>query len=135
MYPKKVAQETAKVVQSYLTYQAVRTILDQLGQTNPQKAIWLQNFSANNRVQDGERYLEEMMAEDKEMVLRILTVREHLAEAALDFMPEMVRSNIQKANVDRRRQVLERLTQTIDRVSDPPDFSHPELDSDNSSDA
>ncbi|MDJ0563387.1 MAG: chaperonin family protein RbcX, partial [Microcystis sp. M49629_WE12] len=35
MYPKKVVQDTAKVLQSYLTYQAVRTIIDQLSETNP----------------------------------------------------------------------------------------------------
>lgn len=88
MYPEKIAQETAKVLQSYLTYQAVRTIIAQLSETNPTQAIWLSQYSSTNKIQDGEVYLNELMSEDKEMVLRIMTVREHLAETVLDFLPE-----------------------------------------------
>ena len=41
MQTKQVAQATAKVLQSYLTYQAVRTIQSELSETNPPQAIWL----------------------------------------------------------------------------------------------
>lgn len=112
MYPKKIAQDTAKVLQSYLTYQAVRTIIAQLSETNPKQAIWLSQYSSQNKVQDGEAYLEELMSEDKELVLRIMTVREHLAETVLDFLPEMVRQGISQGNMEHRRQLLERLTQS-----------------------
>jgi hypothetical protein len=112
MYPKRVAQNTAKVLQSYLTYQAVRTILDELSETNPSQAIWLNQYSSDNQIQDGETYLERLMLENKELVLRIMTVREHLAEQILEFLPEMVRTGISKANMEHRKQLLERLTRT-----------------------
>ncbi|MBO9999682.1 MAG: chaperonin family protein RbcX [Cyanobacteria bacterium SID2] len=135
MYPKKVANDTAKVLQSYLTYQAVRTIIDQLTETNPSQAIWLRQQSAENRIQDGEAFLQSLMQDNKELVLRILTVREHLAEAVLDFLPEMVRSNIGKSNTDCRRQILERLTQTPALKETSPGVAptsstetHPEID-------
>jgi DNA-binding SARP family transcriptional activator len=121
MYPKKIANDTAKVLQSYLTYQAVRTIIDQLSETNPTQAIWLSQYSSNNKVQDGEAYLEGLMSEDKELVMRIMAVREHLAETILDFLPEMVKAGISQANTEHRRQLLERLTQ-----SQPTATAHPE---------
>jgi RbcX protein len=133
MYPKKIAKDTAKVLQSYLTYQAVRTIIEQLSETNPTQAIWLSQYSSKNKVQDGEAYLEELMSEDKELVMRILTVREHLAETILDFLPEMVRAGISQANVEHRRQLLERLTQTQSTATASPEASEPEFN--DSSDA
>ncbi|NET33979.1 MAG: RbcX chaperonin protein [Cyanothece sp. SIO1E1] len=120
MYPKKVAQDTAKVLQSYLTYQAVRTIIDQLSETNPGQAIWLSDYSSSHKLQDSETYLEALMLERKELVLRILTVREQLADAVLDFLPEMVLTGIQKANVEHRRHLLERLTQASPASPLPP---------------
>jgi RbcX protein len=112
MYPKKIAEDTAKVLQSYLTYQAVRTIVDQLSETNPTLAIWLRQYTSTNNIQNGEAYLEGLMLQNKELLLRILTVREHLAETVLDFLPEMVRTSINEANVEHRRHLLERLTQS-----------------------
>lgn len=112
MYPKQVADDTAKVLRSYLTYQAVKTIIDQLSETNPPMAIWLSQYSAGNRLQDGERYLAELLQERKDLAMRILTVREHLAEQVLDLLPEMVRHGIRESNIGHRCQMLERMTQT-----------------------
>ncbi|MDJ0713418.1 MAG: chaperonin family protein RbcX [Prochloraceae cyanobacterium] len=112
MYPKKVAQDTAKILQSYLTFQAVRTIIDQLSETNPTEAIWLSQYSSTHKVQDSDTYLEGLMLDRKELVLRIMTVRQHLAEQVLEFIPEMVRTGIEQENLQYRRQVLERLTQS-----------------------
>lgn len=108
---KKIAQETANTLRSYLTYQAVRLISQQLGETNPGQAIWLGNFSKSHSIQDSDTYLEAMTAENKELVLRILTVRENLAEEVLEFLPEMVLSQIKQSNGEHRRSLLERLTQ------------------------
>jgi hypothetical protein len=110
MNPKEIARDAARTLQSYLTYQAVRTIVAQLKETNPSQAIWLNQYSIG-KMQDGEAYLEGLMLERKDLVLRILTVREDIAESVLEFLPEMVTTNIQKANGDRRRELLERLTQ------------------------
>jgi hypothetical protein len=130
MDSKKVAKDTAKVLQSYLTYQAVRTIINQLSETNPTQAIWLSQYSDRAKIQDSESYLEGLMAENKELVLRILTVREHLAEQVLEFLPEMVRTGINKSNMEHRRHLLERLTRTQPSSSLSSHPETPELDSD-----
>jgi hypothetical protein len=136
MQPKQVAQATAKVLQSYLTYQAVRTIHNELSETNPAQAIWLSNYTASHNIQDDEVYLEGLMSENKEMVLRILTVREYIAEQVLDFLPEMVRSGINKGNMEHRRHLLERLTQTVAEPATPnSETTDLEFDSNDSSDS
>jgi len=129
---KQVAKDTAKVLSSYLTYQAVRIILGQLTETNPPLAYWLSNFSGKDKIQDGEAYLQELLKQKQDLAFRVMTVRQHLAEEMTDFLPEMVRASIQQANMDHRRQHLERLTQLT--VSDPypppdqPTDSEPNLD-------
>jgi RbcX protein len=107
---KQIAKDTAKTLQSYLTYQALRTVLAQLGETNPPLALWLHNFSAG-KIQDGEQYIDELLREKPDLALRIMTVREHIAEEVVDFLPEMLRTGIQQANMEQRRQHLERITQ------------------------
>jgi hypothetical protein len=116
MNSKHIAKDTAKVLQNYLTYQAVKTIAEQLAETNPPESIWLRRYSAG-KLEDGEAYIQGLMLERKDLVLRILTVREHLAETILEFLPEMVRTGVQQANMEHRRYLLERLTQTADSAS------------------
>ncbi len=108
---KQVAKATSRVLASYLTYQAVRIVVDQLRETNPGEAIWLNGFSSTGKIQDGEAYLEELFQAKPEMAIRVMTVREHLAEEVTEFLPEMVRSTIQQNNMEHRRQYLERVTQ------------------------
>jgi hypothetical protein len=118
---KQIAKDTAKTLQSYLTYQALKTVLAQLGETNPPLELWLHNFSAG-KIQDGEAYIEQLFLEKPDLALRIMTVREHIAAEVTDFLPEMVRSGIQQSNMEQRRQHLERITQ-IDTFHPSP---HPE---------
>jgi hypothetical protein len=118
---KRIAKDTAKTLQSYLTYQAVRTVLAQIGETNPPLALWLHRFSATDKIQDGEIYIENLFREKPDLALRIMVVREHLAEEVADFLPEMVRTGIQQANMQHRKQHLERITQL--------EMSNPSLDS------
>jgi len=114
---KKVAKDTAKVLTSYLTYQAVRTVINQLRETNPPLAIWLNSFSSTGKIQNGEAYLQELLQENKELAFRVMTVREHLAEEVADYLPEMVRIGIQQANMEHRRGYLEQITQL--EIADP----------------
>jgi hypothetical protein len=106
---KQIAKDTAKTLQSYLTYQALRTVLAQLGETNPPLELWLHNFSSG-KIQNGESYIEQLLREKPDLALRIMTVREHIAEEITEFLPEMVRTGIQQANMEQRRQHLERIT-------------------------
>ncbi|MEB3228635.1 MAG: chaperonin family protein RbcX, partial [Synechocystis sp.] len=74
---------------------------------------WLNHYVASHNIQDGEAFLAELLNENKELVLRILTVREDIAELVLDFLPTMTRNSISESNMFHRRHLLERLTQTV----------------------
>ncbi|MDF5732075.1 MAG: chaperonin family protein RbcX [Rhizonema sp. PD38] len=127
---KQIAKDTAKMLQNYLTYQAVKTVLAQLSETNPPLALWLQYFSAD-KLQDGEPYIEELFREKPDLALRIMIVREHLAEEVTEYLPEMVRTGIMQANMEHRRQHLERSTQL--QTFDPLSTSQEQATSDPSS--
>ncbi|MGQ9838515.1 MAG: RuBisCO chaperone RbcX [Cyanobacteriota bacterium] len=124
---KQIAKDTAKTLISYLTYQAMRTVLAQLGETDPPRAFWLQQFSARQSLQDGEAYLRALLAERPDLAYRIMTVREHIAAEVVDYLPEMAKTGIQQANIEHRREHLERMTS----VSGFPPVSstHPEAGS------
>jgi hypothetical protein len=107
---KQSAKDTAKVITSYLTFQAVKTVLNQLKETNPADAYWLNTFSTREVLQDGEAYLKALLTEKADLAMRIMTVRQRLAEDICEFLPEMVMTSIQQANVEHRRQHLERVT-------------------------
>jgi RbcX protein len=109
---KQIAKDTAKTLQSYLTYQAMRTVYNQLDETNPPLAFWLHNFSSG-KIQNGEAFIEQLFQEKPELALRIMTVREHIAAEVVEYLPEMVQTGIQQSNMEHRRQHLERITQVI----------------------
>ncbi|MBE9110905.1 chaperonin family protein RbcX [Nodosilinea sp. LEGE 07298] len=111
---KQTAKDTAKVLTSYLTFQAVKTVLNQLKETNPARAYWLNAFSTKEALQDGEVYLSDLLAESADLAIRVMTVRQHIAEGICEFLPEMVVTSIQQANMEHRRQHLERITQLTD---------------------
>lgn len=124
---KRIAKDTAKTLSSYMTYQALRIVLEQLSETDPPQALWLHGFSSKISVQDGEAYIRALLHEKQELALRIMTVRQHLAEEVADYLPEMVRTEIQQSNMEHRRQHLERITQLT--VSEPPSSSEQPTDS------
>ena len=124
---KQIAKDTAKMLQSYLTYQAVKTVSAQINETNPYVAAWLHRFSTKERIQDGEAYIEQLFLEKPELALRIMTVRQHLAEEVTEFLPEMVSTGIMQANMEHRRRHLERITQ-LD-LSNPSTEQQPTSDS------
>ena len=108
---KRIAKDTTKTLISYLTYQALRVVLAQLDETEPKRAYWLRQFSYRVSIQDGEAFLQALFQEEQRLAFRLLTVREHIADQIADFLPEMVRSGIQQANLQQRTQQLERMTQ------------------------
>ncbi len=126
MDSKQVAKKTARMVQNYLTYQAVSIIIDQLTETNPPLAIRFRQYSSKYNFQAAETYLQELMQENKELALRVMAVREELAERVLEFLPPMVSASIGQDNMEHRRQLLERMTYSPSYATDIAD-SHPEL--------
>jgi len=132
---KQIAKDTTKVLSSYLTYQAVRVVIAQLSETNPPLAIWFNNFSLTSNIQDGEKYIRDLLSVKPEMAFRVMTVREHLATELSDFFPEMLRAAIMQGNIDHRRQYLERITQlsvpsNVEPIADLADDHEPEALSD-----
>ncbi len=127
---KQIAKDTAKTVTSYLTYRAIRTVVAQLRETNPALSMWLHGFSSTNKIQDGDAYLRELLKENQALAFRIMTVRAHIAEEITEFLPEMVCSGIQQANMEHRRQYLERITSLdADSTRDQPLEGEPPSDS------
>ena len=121
---KQVAKNTVKTVISYLTYEAVRIVLNQLHETDPPRAYWLHQFSSREKIQNGEAYIEDLFRERQDLAFRILTVREALATEIVEFLPEMVLSGVQQANMNQRKQQLERMTQMeLDPQSDETSLS------------
>ncbi|MBD2020147.1 chaperonin family protein RbcX [Leptolyngbya sp. FACHB-36] len=108
---KQIAKDTTKTLTSYVTYQALRVVLAQLDETEPKRAYWLRQFSYRVSIQDGEAFLQALFQEEQRLAFRLLTVREHIAEQIADFLPEMLRTGIQQANLQQRSQQLERMTQ------------------------
>lgn len=119
MQPKDIAKDTAKVVQNYLTYKAVMLVIEQLAETNPGEAIWLRQYSSGGKLRDAENYIEEIMSEPqgKELALRIMTIRDDMAEQILEFLPEMVTTGVKQDNLTHRRHLLERLTRSSNEIS------------------
>ncbi len=122
---KQIARDTTKTLISYMTYQALRVVLAQLDETEPKRAYWLRQFSYRVSIQDGEAFLKALFQEEQRLAFRLLTVREHIAEEIADYLPEMLRTGIQQANLQQRTQQLERMTQ-IDPTSVG---KHPEQES------
>jgi len=130
---KQIAKDTSKMLSSYLTYQALRVVMAQLDETEPKRAYWLRQFTERESIQNGEAYLQALFKEEQRLAFRILTVREHIAEQVADYLPEMLRTGVQQANLQQRTQQLERMTQIDPTQSDShPDSSadsHPEQES------
>lgn len=122
---KQIAKDTTKTLVSYMTYQALRIVIAQLDETEPKRAYWLRQFSYRHSIQDSEAYLQALFHEEQRLAFRLLTVREHIAEELAEYLPEMLRSGIQQANLQQRTQQLERMTQTDPIASD----THPEQES------
>lgn len=125
MDSKQIAKNTVKTLISYLTYQAVRVVVSQLSETDPPVAIWLNSFSSTGKIQDGEAYLRELIAERQDLAFRIMTVRAYLAEEIVGFLPEMALTGIQQANMEHRRQYLERVTRLDLEPQSEPDLDSP----------
>jgi hypothetical protein len=123
---KQIAKDTTKTLIRYVTYQALRVVIAQLDETEPKRAYWLRQFSYRVSIQNGEAFLEVLFQEEQRLAFRLLTVREHIAEEIADYLPEMIRTGIQQANMQQRRQQLERMTQV--------EPSGSEADSDENSD-
>lgn len=121
----RIAKDTGKVLASYVTYQALRTILTQLSETDPPVAFWLQQFSANSNVQDGDVFIQELLKARQDLGFRLMTVREHIAAEIADYLPEMLQTGIQQSNLEHRCRHLERITQLSTPDGIDPDMPSP----------
>jgi len=106
---KRSTKSTAKMLINFLTFEAVKTIAEQLEETDRLKALWFNQFSTRERLQNAELYINDLFQVHQEMAFRVMTVREHLANEILEFLPEITRTGIQQSNMQLRRQHFERI--------------------------
>lgn len=106
---KRSTKSTANMLINFLTFEAVKTIAEQLEETDKLKALWFNQFSTRERLQNGELYIKDLFEVHQEMAFRVMTVREHLANEILEFLPEMTRTGIQQSNMQLRRRHFERI--------------------------
>ncbi len=78
--------------------------------------------------------MDALFQEEQRLAFRLLTVREHIAEEIADYLPEMLRTGIQQANMQQRREQLERMTQVEPSVSEVSSDSSSGIDSEAASD-
>lgn len=122
---KKIANDTTKTLVSYLTYQAVRVVYEQLDETEPKRAYWLHQFASSESIKDGDRFIEKLFRERPDLAFRVLTVREALADGIADFVPDMLRQQMSASNLKQRSQQLERMTQ-VSTEGDHPEQQPPQ---------
>ncbi|MBD2188058.1 chaperonin family protein RbcX [Pseudanabaena mucicola] len=106
---KRSTKSTARMLMNFVTYEAIKTVSEQLQETDLLKAHWFNQFSTREKVQNGELYIQELLEVHQDLAFRVMTVREHLANEILDFLPEMTRTGIQQSNMQLRCQHLERM--------------------------
>lgn len=111
MDTKEIAKDTAKTLSSYLTYQAVRVVMLQLRELDPPRGYWFNAFINSHDLQDGEAFITALLEERAELGIRVMTLRQHIADEIAEFLPEMLTTGIQQANMNHRRTHLERITQ------------------------
>jgi hypothetical protein len=116
---KKIANDTTKTLVSYLTYQAVKVVYEQLDETEPKRAYWLHQFASSESITDGDRFIEKLFRERPDLAFRVLTVREALTDSLADFLPDMLRSQMSQSNLKQRSQQLERMTQVSTEGNHP----------------
>ncbi|MEM0982227.1 MAG: chaperonin family protein RbcX, partial [Cyanobacteria bacterium P01_H01_bin.58] len=94
--------------------------MHQLRELDPPCGYWFNAFANSHDLQDGEAFLTALLEERADLAIRIMTVRQHLADEIAEFLPEMLTTGIQQANMEHRRTHLERITQisSTDLVSD-----------------
>lgn len=120
---KQIAKDTTKTLVSYLTYRALKVVFEQLDETDPKRSYKLHQLASQEGVSDGEKFVRALFQVDQELAFRILTVREHLAEELADYLPEMLKTSMQQANLEQRKQQLQRMTQFD--LSQPSSTSEP----------
>nr|BBO60676.1 RbcX [Pseudanabaena sp. Ak1315] len=109
---KRSTKSISSMLINFLTYEAVKTVHEQLLETDRLKALWFNQFSTREKIQNGELYIKELLEVHQDLAFRIMTVREHLANEILDFIPEMTRTGIQQSNMQLRCQHLDRIMTT-----------------------
>ncbi|XAR62336.1 hypothetical protein NMG60_11017060 [Bertholletia excelsa] len=101
---------------NYFTYKAVRTVLHQLYEMNPQNYMWFHNFVATNKPSDGKRFIRVLVKEKQELAERVMVTRLHLYGK---WMKKCNHAEIYKEISDQNLELMrERLMETVIWPSD-----------------
>jgi hypothetical protein len=63
---------------NYITYKAVRTVLNQLYEMNPTQYRWFYDFIVTNKPGDGKRFIRTLVKEKQDLAERVMVTRLHL---------------------------------------------------------
>ncbi|KAM7278909.1 hypothetical protein ACFE04_006043 [Oxalis oulophora] len=63
---------------NYLTYKAVKTVMNQLYEMNPPQYIWFYQFVATNKPAEGKNFIRKLWKEKHELAERVMVTRLHL---------------------------------------------------------
>eukprot|EP00246_Nothoceros_aenigmaticus_P012075 TRINITY_DN3575_c0_g1_i2.p2 TRINITY_DN3575_c0_g1~~TRINITY_DN3575_c0_g1_i2.p2 ORF type:complete len:233 (+),score=25.23 TRINITY_DN3575_c0_g1_i2:422-1120(+) len=112
-----------KHILDYFTYKAVKTVLAQLSEMNPQQYSWFYNFVVNNRPQDSKYFLRILVKEKQELGERVMVTRLHLFN---NWVKKYNHAAMHKAISEQNLEILrERLIQTVKLTSDGDDIERP----------
>jgi hypothetical protein len=75
---KQVAKDTAKVLTSYFTYQALRTVLAQLSENDPPSGTVATFFFSRHSFKMEKLSFWRYFRKKQELAFRLMTVRQHL---------------------------------------------------------
>ncbi|KAI4373668.1 hypothetical protein MLD38_011769 [Melastoma candidum] len=71
-------EDVKSQILNYFTYKAVRTVLNQLYEMNPQKYRWFYDFVVSNNPGDGKRFIRILGKERQDLAERVMVTRLHL---------------------------------------------------------
>ncbi|KAI4368619.1 hypothetical protein MLD38_017159 [Melastoma candidum] len=71
-------EDVKSQILNYFTYKAVRTVLNQLYEMNPQKYRWFYDFVVSNNPGDGKRFIRMLVKERQDLAERVMVTRLHL---------------------------------------------------------
>ncbi|KAK9125333.1 hypothetical protein Scep_014179 [Stephania cephalantha] len=63
---------------NYITYKAIRTVLNQLYEMNPTQYRWFYDFIVTNKPGDGKLFIRNLVKEKQELAERVMVTRLHL---------------------------------------------------------
>ncbi|GBG75854.1 hypothetical protein CBR_g21098 [Chara braunii] len=104
----------------YFTYKAVKTVLAQLYEMNPQQYAWFYNFVVSHKPQDSKTFLRVLVSDRQELGERVMVTRLHLFRRwAKKYSHAEVNDAIANQNLELLRERLMQIVKLTPDGDDP----------------